>query len=59
MMYSFFKSILQLLTWFVVVAPWEQAIRVRLGKRVRKLCRFFGLDADAAVKGRGTQFVKP
>lgn len=25
------------LTWWIVVAPWEQAIRVRLGKRVRLL----------------------
>lgn len=37
MMLSIFKQLTQTLTWFVVVAPWEQAIRVRLGKHVRRL----------------------
>ena len=27
-----------LFTWIVIVAPWEQALRIRLGKRV-KLCK--------------------
>ena len=27
----------RLFTWFVLVAPWEQALRVRLGRRVRLL----------------------
>lgn len=27
----------RLFTWIIIVAPWEQALRVRLGKRVRKL----------------------
>lgn len=30
-------AIRSLLTWWVVVAPWEQAIRVRLGKRLTLL----------------------
>lgn len=37
MLLSLLKQFLQIFTWFVVVAPWEQAIRVRLGKRVCKL----------------------
>lgn len=36
----------RLLVWFVVVAPWEQALRVRLGKRVQLL-------------GAGTYFAIP
>lgn len=32
MIATFFRQLIQVLTWFVVVAPWEQAIRVRLGK---------------------------
>jgi hypothetical protein len=36
-MIPFLKSILQSFAWFVVVAPWEQAIRVRMGKHVRLL----------------------
>jgi regulator of protease activity HflC (stomatin/prohibitin superfamily) len=31
------NQILKLFTWLVIVAPWEQALRVRLGKRVRLL----------------------
>lgn len=31
------QNIGNLFTWFVVVAPWEQALRVRLGKHVRLL----------------------
>jgi hypothetical protein len=31
------QKIGNLLTWIIVVAPWEQAIRVRLGKHVRLL----------------------
>lgn len=34
---TFFASIKDALTWWVTVAPWEQAIRVRLGKHVRLL----------------------
>lgn len=34
----------QLFTWFVVVAPWEQAVRVRLGKHVHLL------DAGVCIK---------
>lgn len=30
-------AIVQFFTWIVVVTPWEQALRVRLGKRVRLL----------------------
>lgn len=29
------RQLVQVFTWFVVVAPWEQAIRVRLGKRTQ------------------------
>lgn len=36
-MISFFKQAFQVFTWVIVVAPWEQAIRVRLGKHVKKL----------------------
>jgi len=36
-MLAILKYLAQAFTWFVVVAPWEQAIRVRLGKHVRKL----------------------
>lgn len=32
-----FDAIRDLLVWWIVVAPWEQAIRVRLGKRVELL----------------------
>jgi len=32
MIAAFFRQLVQVMTWFVVVAPWEQAIRVRLGK---------------------------
>lgn len=31
------KTIAQLFTWFVVIAPWEQAIRVRMGKKTTLL----------------------
>jgi hypothetical protein len=34
---TFFRQLAQILTWFIVVAPWEQAIRVRLGKHKRLL----------------------
>lgn len=37
MVFSILKQLSQVFTWFVVVAPWEQAIRVRLGKNVRLL----------------------
>lgn len=37
MMFTLLKQLAQAFTWFVVVAPWEQAIRVRLGKHIRKL----------------------
>jgi hypothetical protein len=36
-MFEFFKKIAHGLALFFVVAPWEQAIRVRLGKRVHLL----------------------
>lgn len=31
MLYDIFSKLTNLLTWFFVVAPWEQAIRIRLG----------------------------
>lgn len=31
------KNIAQLFTWFTVIAPWEQAIRVRMGKKTKLL----------------------
>lgn len=31
------KQIGQIFTWWVMVAPWEQALRVRAGKHVRRL----------------------
>jgi regulator of protease activity HflC (stomatin/prohibitin superfamily) len=34
---SIFKAIKGAFTWWVTVAPWEQALRVRLGKRVHLL----------------------
>src|SRR5690349_20949371 len=34
---AFIQQIVRVFTWFVVVAPWEQALRVRAGKHVRKL----------------------
>lgn len=34
---EFFRGLAGLLRWWVVVAPWEQAVRVRLGKHVRVL----------------------
>ena len=34
---SIFLGLKKLLTWWVIVAPWEQAVRVRLGKRVTLL----------------------
>lgn len=37
MLTTFFRQLMQVMTWFVVVAPWEQAIRVRLGKNKRLL----------------------
>lgn len=37
MIATFFRQFAQVLTWFVVVAPWEQAIRIRLGKNKRLL----------------------
>lgn len=37
MILSFFKQLAPIFTWIVVVAPWEEALRVRLGKRVKKL----------------------
>ena len=33
----FLRQIAQVFAWWVMVAPWEQAIRVRAGKRVRLL----------------------
>lgn len=36
-MLAFIKQFAQAFSWFVVVAPWEQALRVRLGKHIRKL----------------------
>jgi len=33
MISDFLKQFYQLFSWFFVVAPWEQAIRVRLGKK--------------------------
>lgn len=32
-----FRQLIQLMTWFIVIAPWEQAIRIRMGKRRRLL----------------------
>ena len=32
-----FNAIIRMFTWLVVIAPWEQAVRVRLGKHVRIL----------------------
>lgn len=37
MWHVFFQNLTRLFTWFVVVAPWEQALRVRMGKYVKKL----------------------
>lgn len=37
MLYQLLHQAGQLLCWFVVVAPWEQALRIRLGKRVTLL----------------------
>jgi len=37
MMLTLFKQLAGAFTWFIVVAPWEQAIRVRFGRHVRKL----------------------
>lgn len=37
MLTELLKYISQLFSWFVVIAPWEQAIRVRLGKNTRLL----------------------
>jgi hypothetical protein len=37
MLYSLFRQLAQCFSWFVVIAPWEQAIRVRLGKTVTLL----------------------
>lgn len=34
---SLFRNLGRLFNWFVTVAPWEQAIRVRAGKHVRLL----------------------
>ncbi len=34
---AFLKQIRQIFTWWVMVAPWEQALRVRAGRRVRRL----------------------
>ena len=31
---SLFSYISNLLTWWIVLAPWEQAVRVRLGKHI-------------------------
>jgi hypothetical protein len=42
-MITFLRQLGQCLTWFVIVAPWEQAIRVRLGKRVALLTAGFYL----------------
>lgn len=39
MLLELFRHIAQVFTWFIVVAPWEQAIRVRLGKHVRLLTK--------------------
>lgn len=36
-MIELFKQCLQILSWFVVVTPWEQALRVRGGRHVRFL----------------------
>jgi regulator of protease activity HflC (stomatin/prohibitin superfamily) len=33
---AFFRSVLTPFTWWFVVAPWEQAIRVRCGKKSKK-----------------------
>jgi len=33
----FLKQIGQIFTWWVMVAPWEQALRVRAGRHVRRL----------------------
>ena len=32
-----FNALIRMFTWLVVIAPWEQAVRVRLGKHVRIL----------------------
>lgn len=37
MLTELLKYIGQLFSWFVVIAPWEQAIRVRLGKHTKLL----------------------
>lgn len=37
MIQELFRSLAEIFTWFVIVAPWEQAIRIRGGKRVRLL----------------------
>lgn len=36
-MYDFIRQIGRLFNWVFIVAPWEQALRIRLGKRVHKL----------------------
>ncbi len=35
--WALFDRFVRLLTWWVVVTPWEQALRVRFGKRVTRL----------------------
>jgi hypothetical protein len=37
MLTTILNALSRLFTWWIVVAPWEQALRVRLGKRVDKL----------------------
>lgn len=32
-----FRSVGRLFTWWIIIVPWEQAVRVRLGKHVRIL----------------------
>lgn len=37
MWHAFIQQLIRALTWFVVIAPWEQALRVRAGKHVKRL----------------------
>ena len=37
MLSTLFRQFGELLTWWVMISPWEQALRVRAGKHVRRL----------------------
>lgn len=37
MLSTILQQLSRILTWWVIVAPWEQALRVRFGKKVAKL----------------------